>query len=81
MGTVIFQDGFSILIRSKEGKHKRFPHCHAVGQGHEARIHLETFEVLTNTGFGKNDLRKIVAAVHHYQWLLLEKWKEYHENA
>lgn len=78
MSTVIYQNGFNLMIRSKEGKHKGFPHCHAIGQGFEARVHLETFEVLTNTGFGKNDLRKIVAAVRHYQDLLLDKWEEYH---
>ncbi len=78
MGTVVYQDGFNLAIRSKESKHKHFPHWHAIGQGFEARIHLGTFEVLTNTGFGRNDLRKIVSAVRHYQDVLMEKWEEYH---
>lgn len=75
---MVYQDGFNIMIRSKERSHKSLPHCHVVGQGFEARIHLETFEILTNSGFGKGDMRKIVQAVRHYQHELLEKWEEYH---
>ena len=78
MGTVVYQDGFNLMVRAKEGKHKHLPHCHAIGRGFEARIHLETFEVLTNSGFGRNDIRKIVSAVKHYQEILVEKWEEYH---
>jgi hypothetical protein len=78
MGTVVYQDGFNILIRSREKGHKNLPHCHVVGQGCEARIHLESFEVLTNSGFGKGDMRKILEAVKYYQKELLSKWEEYH---
>jgi hypothetical protein len=78
MGTVVFQDGFNLIIRAKEKSHKHLPHCHATGQGFEARIHLETFEVLTNTGFGRGDMRKILSAVKHYQEELMDKWEEYH---
>lgn len=78
MSTVVYQDGFNIMIRTREERHKNFPHCHVVGSGFEARIHLENLEVLTNSGFGKGDMRKILAAVRHYQKELMEKWEEYH---
>ncbi len=78
MSTVVYQDGFNLIIRTRERGHKHLPHCHAVGQGFEARIHLETFQVLTNSGFGKGDMRKIIEAVRHYQKELIEKWNEYH---
>jgi hypothetical protein len=78
MSTVVYQDGFNLMIRSNEGRHRYMPHCHAVGQGFEARIHLETFEVLTNSGFGRGDLRKITAAVKYYENELRAKWEEYH---
>ena len=78
MGTEVYQDGYRLTIRTKEKSHKHIPHCHAIGQGFEARIHLETFELLTNTGFSKNDIRKITDAIRYYQVELMEKWKEYH---
>lgn len=78
MSTVVYQEGFNIIIRTRETSHKNLPHCHVVGQGFETRIHLDNFEVLTNSGFGKSDMRKILAAVRHYQKELRDKWEEYH---
>lgn len=78
MSTVVYQDGFNIMIRTREKNHKHLPHCHVVGSGCEARIHIETFDVLSNTGFSEKDMRKILAAVQHYQKELKEKWEEYH---
>jgi Domain of unknown function (DUF4160) len=80
MGTVVFQEGFNLRIRTREKGHQHLPHCHAVGHGCEARITLETFDVLSNAGFSKNDMRKILAAVRHYQKELMDKWKEYHDE-
>jgi hypothetical protein len=80
MGTVVYQDGFNLIIRTKETSHKHLPHCHAVGQGCEARIHLENFDLLTNSGFSQNDMRKIIAAVKHHRDELMDKWREYHDQ-
>ena len=73
MSTVVYQDGFNILIRTRETSHKHMPHCHVIGQGFEARVHLESFEVLTNSGFSRNDMRKIIDAVRFYKDELLDK--------
>jgi len=78
MGTVVYQDGFLLVIRLREKSHKHMPHCHVVGGGCEARIHLETFDILTNTGFSRNDMRKILEAVRHHRDELMDKWEEYH---
>ena len=78
MGTVVYQDGFKIIIRAKELGHKHMPHCHVMGSGSECRIHLNTFDVLTNRGFSLNDMKKILEAVRYYQRELLEKWEEFH---
>jgi hypothetical protein len=78
MGTVVYQDGFLLVIRLRESSHKHLPHCHAIGSGCEARIHLKTLEILTNAGFTKNDMRKILKAIRHHQDELIAKWEEYH---
>lgn len=78
MSTVVYQDGFNLIIRSREKNHKYLPHCHAVGKGGEARITLETFQVLSNSGFSQRDIRKIIEAVRYHQAELLAKWEEYH---
>jgi hypothetical protein len=78
MGTIVYQNGFSLMINPKERSHKHMPHCHAIGGGCVARIHLQTFDVLTNTGFSRNDMRKILEAVRFHQDELMAKWEEYH---
>lgn len=79
MSTVVYGQGFNLIIRTKEKNHKHLPHCHAVGNGHEARIAIGNFEVLSNTGFTKKDIKKIIAAVKFFQAELMEQWVEYHE--
>ena len=32
-----------IAIRTKESNHKHIPHYHAIGLGHECRVHLDDF--------------------------------------
>ena len=42
--------------------------------------HLETFDILTNKGFSRNDMRKILEAVRHDRDELMAKWEEYHDK-
>ena len=43
-----------------------------------AEFILMTFEVLTNTGFSRSDINKILEAVRFYQQELIDKWEEYY---
>lgn len=78
MGTVVYQNGFRLIINPKERSHKHMPHCHVVGGGCEARVHLLTLDVLTNSGFSRNDMRKILEAIQFYRDELMATWEEYH---
>lgn len=53
------------------------PHVHVVGKGCEARFRLEDLELLSNDGFSRADIRKIVEALKGRALSLQEIWDEY----
>jgi hypothetical protein len=46
----------------------------------EARVRLDTLEVVSNEGFNSRDLRAIVELVEKHQETLLAAWDTYHES-
>ena len=56
-----------------------YPHVHAIGPAAEAKIRIDTFEILESIGFKAATLKEIVELIKHNQEILLEAWNEIKE--
>ena len=78
MGTVLQQNGFNFKINTDDHEPA---HVHIWYQGRVLVVNfLDVVIIRNNYGFNRNEARRAVSIVEENQKLLLEKWKEIHEN-
>jgi hypothetical protein len=71
MPTVVTEDGYRFKIYPND----HIPaHVHVQKPENEARVALETFEVVSNEGFNSRELRAVVELVEKHQATLLSVW-------
>lgn len=56
------------------------PHVHIIGPGAEAKVFIESLEVISSRGFSKKALGQILKQVKKFEDILLEAWEEYHDK-
>lgn len=77
MPTVVVEDGYRFKIYPND----HIPtHVHVQKAENEARVRLDTLEVVSNEGFNSRDLRAIVELVEKHQAALLAARDTYHES-
>lgn len=74
MVTVLHQDGMRFVIYTADHEPA---HAHVFGDG-EAKLDINTLEVITQGGMSDRDVRRAVLSLEANQQLFLEIWKKYH---
>lgn len=77
MPTVLRQGGYTFRIYLNDHPPA---HVHVFKAENEARVTLETIEVVSNIGFNTRDIRRILEIAKEHQAILLAAWDEYHES-
>ncbi len=75
MPTVLFQDGFRVMIYTAD---HRPPHVHVHKAGCTVTVWLDGLAASENEGFSQKELRKVLALVEQHQDELLEHWRQIH---
>lgn len=69
-------DGIKIKIHARDHAP---PHVHVEGKGHEARFDLKSLKLLSNTGFSRSDIERILKEIQIRALKLIEIWEAYNE--
>ncbi len=69
-------DGIKIKVHARDHSP---PHIHVEGKGHEARFDLRTLELMSNSGFSRADIKRILDEIQIRAVKLLELWEAYNE--
>ena len=75
--TTVAWPGNAIKLKVNPRDHNP-PHCHVEGKGGQARVNLNTFAVMSVSGYSKTDMDIIMEGVKFYAEDLKAKWEEYH---
>ena len=77
MPTIATEDGYRLKIYPNDHTPA---HVHVQKAESEARVRLDTLEVVSSEGFNSRELNRVVELVEKYQDALLSAWDSYHEN-
>jgi len=66
-----------VTIRSRD---HRPAHVHIIGPDCEAKISIESMEVIECYGFTRKDMKAFIEYLKPRKAELMEKWNEIHEN-
>ena len=76
MGTIFWiRNKIRLVIYSRD---HRPPHVHIIAPDAEARITIETLEVLEAYGFDRSDVKEFIEFIKQRQEKIKEKWNEIH---
>lgn len=77
MPTILFVFGLRFYFYSDE----HLPiHIHVKNGDGKAKINVNTFEIMENSGVKPADLKKALELVKQYQKDIIESWKEYFDE-
>ena len=68
-----FANNIRLVIHSRD---HRPPHVHIIGPDAEARITIETLEILQVHGFDRSDVKEFIEFIKERQEKIKEKWNE-----
>lgn len=77
MATILSQDGFQVMIFTNDHPSA---HVHVFKAGTEAVINLVPVSIRENYRMSPKNLRRAVDIVTENQDLLLQAWREIHDN-
>lgn len=77
MPTIVNEDGYRLKIYPNDHPPA---HTHVQKAENEARVRIDTCEIVSNEGFNSRELSAIVELVRKYQEVLLAAWDSYHES-
>ena len=77
MPTVVTEDGYRFKIYLNDHPPA---HAHVQKAENEARVRLDTLEIVSNEGFNSRELNAIVELIKKHQEILLAAWDTYHES-
>jgi len=77
MPTVVAENGYSLKIYPNDHSPA---HTHVQNAENEARVRLDTLEVMSSEGFNSRELGVVVELVKKHQKVLLSAWDSYHES-
>jgi uncharacterized protein (DUF885 family) len=76
MGTIFWiRNKIRLVIHSRDHTP---PHVHIIAPEAEARIAIETLEILEAHGFDRSDLKEFTEFIKERQEKIKEKWDEIH---
>lgn len=74
MPTILIEKGFRFFFFSNE----HFPkHIHISGKGGEAKIDLDTLEIMGQTYLKRKDIKQIQGIVLRNRFFFIRKWDEF----
>ncbi len=77
MPTVVTEDGYRLKIYLNDHTPA---HTHIQKAENEARVRLDTLEVVSSIGFNSRELQAVVELVRKHKAALLAAWNLYHES-
>ena len=77
MPTVVSEDGYNLKIYPNDHPPA---HTHVQKAENEARVRLDTLEIMSSEGFNSRELGVVVELVKKHQAALLAVWDSYHES-
>lgn len=77
MSPTIFRLGnIRVVIHTREHKPA---HVHVISPNAEAKIEIDSWNILESYGFSQQTLKKIIEFLENHKNDLLEAWKDIHE--